>query len=395
MSPILTFSSEKARVPAWTDRILRKGTNIRQLSYDSAPLRFSDHRPVYATFDCTVSIVDEAHREAISQELYARRKAELGETTANVADGEDTDDDDLIGYDAIEPGLPPASSDRNRWWLDNKQPARAQIPIPSSRNGQPVALNPNRPSNPFRITEEPDWVSVSRASPGVSSLSSSPYEKIPMPKQLETASNAGPGRRLPPPYNPADLPAKVGPMKNADPVPRKAVGGSSEPPAPPPPRRGGAAIGAPAGSDASNIRRTQTQPISGSNRPESAASQASNTSDLSLAAKSAKSPPPVVRKPAHLSASSSPASQRTIGSNAGQPQLPARSNTGSTISSQVSRGGSLNRKPVAAGDSTRLEDAPSLPSRPAAGAGGKVDLLDSLEESTESVGGWETLQPSR
>jgi hypothetical protein len=34
--------------------------------------------------------------------------------------GEDeTDDEDLLGYESVEPGLPPASSDRRKWWLDN------------------------------------------------------------------------------------------------------------------------------------------------------------------------------------------------------------------------------------------------------------------------------------
>src|SRR6187551_2244518 len=55
-------SSEKARIPAWTDRILRKGSNLKQLAYNSAPLRFSDHRPVYAVFQCLVSMVDEELR---------------------------------------------------------------------------------------------------------------------------------------------------------------------------------------------------------------------------------------------------------------------------------------------------------------------------------------------
>lgn len=43
----------------------------------------------------------------------------VGDTHAAGANMEDTDDEDLIGYEAIEPGLPPASSDRRKWWLDN------------------------------------------------------------------------------------------------------------------------------------------------------------------------------------------------------------------------------------------------------------------------------------
>lgn len=114
-----------------------------------------------ATFECRVSIVDEGRRVAISQELYARRKADMGEARAHVG-GDETEDEDLLGYEAVEPGLPPASSDRHKWWLDKQQPARAQVAAPSGRDGGAMALNPNRPSNPFGASKEPDWVSVAR-----------------------------------------------------------------------------------------------------------------------------------------------------------------------------------------------------------------------------------------
>ncbi|KUI66736.1 Inositol-1,4,5-trisphosphate 5-phosphatase 1 [Cytospora mali] len=127
-------SSEKSRIPAWTDRILRKGPNLRQLAYNCAPLKFSDHRPVYALFDCNVSIVDEPLRDRISRDVYLRRKAEVGDATANI-DTMDTEDEDLIGYDAIEPGLPPASSDRQKWWLENGKLARSSITPPQGMDG--------------------------------------------------------------------------------------------------------------------------------------------------------------------------------------------------------------------------------------------------------------------
>lgn len=111
-------SSEKARIPAWCDRVLRKGSNLRQINYTRAPLRFSDHRPVYATFLCTVSSVDDIVKKSLSQQIYAKRKAEIGNTSASSKD-RSQDEEDLLGYDSIAPGLPPASSDRRRWWLDN------------------------------------------------------------------------------------------------------------------------------------------------------------------------------------------------------------------------------------------------------------------------------------
>jgi len=49
-------SSPKQRVPSWTDRILFKKTpGIRIMAYDSVPdIRTSDHRPVWASFLCTI-----------------------------------------------------------------------------------------------------------------------------------------------------------------------------------------------------------------------------------------------------------------------------------------------------------------------------------------------------
>ncbi|CAK7223408.1 Inositol-1,4,5-trisphosphate 5-phosphatase 1 [Sporothrix curviconia] len=230
-------SSEKQRIPAWTDRILRKGPHLRQTEYSSAPLRFSDHRPVYAHFNCTVSIVDEAKRDKISRELYERRKGEVGDVTANTT-VEDTDDEDLIGYDAIEPGLPAASSDRQKWWLDNGRMAQAAVqpPAPANPAAHTAMLNPKRPSNPFTPTDEPDWVAVPRAESRLSSfssLSTSPYEHVNYSTVLSSSANSQSGggtavaasRKVPPTHD----------MARTD-----SSSAAQPPPPPPPPRRHGA-----------------------------------------------------------------------------------------------------------------------------------------------------------
>jgi hypothetical protein len=62
--------------------------------------------------------IDDKKKDALKEELYNSRKAFVGDSRA--AGGEDdSDDEDLIGYESVEPGLPPASSDRRKWWLDN------------------------------------------------------------------------------------------------------------------------------------------------------------------------------------------------------------------------------------------------------------------------------------
>lgn len=111
---MLRNHSEKARIPAWCDRILRKGSNLKQIDYASASLRFSDHRPVYAIFECAISNIDEQRKEDLSRRLYEERKRNMATSHVN---GEKADED-ATGYNSIAAGLPPASSDRRKWWLD-------------------------------------------------------------------------------------------------------------------------------------------------------------------------------------------------------------------------------------------------------------------------------------
>ncbi|KAI0482270.1 SacI homology domain-containing protein [Xylariaceae sp. FL0804] len=336
-------SSEKARIPAWTDRILRKGTNIRQTSYNSAPLRFSDHRPVYATFQCTVSIVDEARREYISRQLYERRKAEVGHATIG-ANSEDSDDDeDLIGYDPIEPGLPPASSDQQRWWLENGKMAKSTVappkPAEGLRDNPLLVLNPNRQSNPFNGTEEPDWVAVPRTSSRLSSfssISSSPYEHINHSSLLSSSASSSAPRKMPPPFDPSALPAKVGRTNIKDEQTARQGYRAEEPPPPPPPRR---TTGASLNQSAMQPARSSPQLIPRASLSPSNERALSPSSHIPGKSR----PPPVAKKPAHLASTSpinSPPPPGSNGSHAfesnGQmSDLPRR--TSSNISNLTSR----------------------------------------------------------
>ncbi|KAI0600222.1 SacI homology domain-containing protein [Biscogniauxia sp. FL1348] len=329
-------TSEKARIPAWTDRILRKGTNVKQLSYNCAPLRFSDHRPVYATFQCTVNIVNEKLREHISRRLYESRKAEVGHTAAGL--GSDSDDDeDLIGYDPIEPGLPPASSDRQKWWLENGKMAKSTVappkPINGHRDNSTMVLNPNRPSNPFSATEEPDWVSVPRSNSRLSSfssISSSPYEHINHSTVLSTSVSSSAPRKLPPPFDPSTLPAKVGRINLSDDPPGLQNSRNDAPP-PPPPRR----------QTAASIAQSSTLPPPSSpqpiprRKPVLPPPPARAPSSASRASSKSKTPPPIARKPTHL-ASTSPATSpmlagvegfTSFGDQTPKPPLPRRTPT--------------------------------------------------------------------
>lgn len=142
-----------------------------------------------------MKIIDEGAREDLSRQIYEARRGDVGGSTAT-AQPVDSDDEDLIGYDSIEPGLPPASSDKRKWWLDNGKPARSDIkPI---EGGVP---NPNRPSNPYTITDEPDWVTVPRMPLGRTSSQPMPY--FPPPPPNPRPSNDS--RKLPPPFTPSSI----------------------------------------------------------------------------------------------------------------------------------------------------------------------------------------------
>jgi synaptojanin len=284
-----------------------------------------------------VSIVDEDVKEKITSELYERRRAEVGQRADNLIIDE-SEDEDLIGYDAIEPGLPPASSDRQRWWLENGKMAQSSVTRPKQSNGNStMILNPNRPSNPFTPTDEPDWVAVPRGSrlgSFSSSISSSPYEHINHSMLLSTsASSSTPRKPLPPPFDPTTLPAKVGRMNLVE----EAAGGSNhriEAPPPPPPRRQ-TAVGMV--ETPSQSMPTMPRPIPRATTTRSPPSQPRPPSAASLASSKSKPPPPVAKKPAHLAHASphvSPPLQGT-GNAAGNSSWPA-------VSPAVSRSVSIN-----------------------------------------------------
>lgn len=66
-------SSEKARPPAWTDRILWRGDNIKQTSYRShMDLVVSDHKPVSAVFDIDIKVIDKSKRQKVREEVLKK-----------------------------------------------------------------------------------------------------------------------------------------------------------------------------------------------------------------------------------------------------------------------------------------------------------------------------------
>ncbi|KAJ8938680.1 hypothetical protein NQ318_004480 [Aromia moschata] len=66
-------TSEKARPPAWTDRILWRGKGIYQVEYRShMDMRISDHKPVSSLFKSEISVVDPLKFRKIHEDLLKK-----------------------------------------------------------------------------------------------------------------------------------------------------------------------------------------------------------------------------------------------------------------------------------------------------------------------------------
>ena len=67
-------TSSKARIPAWTDRVLfsQSFQCLRLLDYGRAEITLSDHRPVFATFNAQIRKVDQDAKELIERNLIAK-----------------------------------------------------------------------------------------------------------------------------------------------------------------------------------------------------------------------------------------------------------------------------------------------------------------------------------
>ncbi|QDS67482.1 hypothetical protein FKW77_001067 [Venturia effusa] len=334
-------TSDKGRIPAWTDRVLRKGSNLRQINYNSAPLRFSDHRPVYATFQCDVSMVDEAYRDRLNLELYEKRTALVGDRTAS-ANVEPSDDEDLLGAETV----PAAKPDMTRWWLNGGLPGQTTVRPP----GKGFAVNPKRDANPFVPSDEPEWVKVDDAG----SLDES--------------------------RSPAVLPSHE--RRQILPPPSGLASGQTPQL---PPRR-------------STMEFAPSQP---STRPVSSASYVSRSpSTASISSMPARKPAPAVpKKPSILSSQVTGENTESRKSSVmpikspGPPSLPPpRRSMASSGASALGRNGS-DPTLMPQGAIEEAADRPMLPPRRGTGLSqaSSRNLLDEKDE--ESLNGWEVLKP--
>ncbi|KAK7470419.1 Inositol-1,4,5-trisphosphate 5-phosphatase 1 [Stygiomarasmius scandens] len=158
-------TSEKMRIPAWTDRILYRGPQLDLSVYSRAELKGSDHRPVFGIFRASVRIIDTVKRAALSKLLL--------DSVLSTAPGEKLDDKlaSLVLPDDFSGEYPPPSSDTSSWWS-----------TPDNPDGL-IALSEFDPSKHHRHTNPFD-------SPTDSPLSSSDEELYTDALALPTTSAA-------------------------------------------------------------------------------------------------------------------------------------------------------------------------------------------------------------
>lgn len=153
-------TSEKQRIPAWTDRVLSmsKGKILRQELYNSADkVLFSDHRPVYAIFNASVIMVNEVAKKAISSDIYDNYRRVVGDINVLIT----ANNVDRFVDDISDNFMPPPSSDSSKWWLDGGILAKVNIKELQedwSDEGNQKFINPKHPANPFISTLEPEFI---------------------------------------------------------------------------------------------------------------------------------------------------------------------------------------------------------------------------------------------
>ena len=72
-------TSEKNRVPSWTDRILYSGPRISGREYNRLALDLSDHKPVYLIATVEAELCDKQTLQRLEQDLFSKLLLEQSE----------------------------------------------------------------------------------------------------------------------------------------------------------------------------------------------------------------------------------------------------------------------------------------------------------------------------
>lgn len=277
-------SSEKQRIPSWTDRVLymaSKGVDpLRQLNYNCCmDILASDHKPVYSTFKSHVKFVDEEKKIKISKHLYDTYKKEHGEI------GEIS----LLELsDSMTSSSKPSSmNSESSFSLDTL--SEMNILDDNDSSAPKLPLRPTDRSNglPRRVPPPP----ISRKQTSTDQT-----------KSATSSSNTLPRKLPPPPFSQeALIPSPSKTISN--PLLRTPSTSASTPPPPPPSRKTAAPVKPPIGFSTTPLissRSNSATPSKGS-----PVSTPDNTGSTLNTSEHSKLTPIVPMKPASLSSSKS------------------------------------------------------------------------------------------
>ncbi|KAI7900605.1 SacI homology domain-containing protein [Cokeromyces recurvatus] len=190
-------TSEKQRIPGWTDRILFKGTQLKQLQYSRAELYTSDHRPVFALFEADILTLDHEAKIKLQKELYQslssievrtsppelpKRKNTIRSNSFSSSKLSDSYIDTLIDI-SVDGEYPPPSTDSKKWWEDGQEIPKADKSRASNHNpfeddGFVFAGSGNSISKlPSSLQSDSEWMPLSPVSYHGTSFEKQPETK--------------------------------------------------------------------------------------------------------------------------------------------------------------------------------------------------------------------------
>lgn len=198
-------SSEKQRVPSWTDRILYAGddgltAHVYDIGYN---IRFSDHRPVYKVFSSMVKIVDQPVKEEYFDRILKNYKSSKKDqqTFIDLNDGKGT------AGDSTPVSISNSNSPSTRSLKQPPTPARNLIDfdenapsLPSRR--VPPSYNQNEVQNMLLPGLTPSKIQQSVSSANHSSSTAASSYSVMVPTKSRTASPAASAASTPPPPPP-------------------------------------------------------------------------------------------------------------------------------------------------------------------------------------------------
>ncbi|EGW29977.1 uncharacterized protein SPAPADRAFT_52826 [Spathaspora passalidarum NRRL Y-27907] len=254
-------SSEKQRVPSWTDRVLFTSStglskDLTLLKYDSVmDMVLSDHKPVYAVFDVKVNFIDREMKGKIAKELYNVYKREHGgelvslSSNSSVSSSAGTVDfstDTLSELNLLDDDInegapklpqrparripPPPTSRKVAPPMQELKPAPVPRRLPPTPNSAPPPPLPRRVPPPSSVESSP--VIPASASASVSPTISPKLQNVPIgfssapliPTRSNTAGSLSPN--ITPVKSAASLPAKSTssiPVKSTTSLPTKTA----------------------------------------------------------------------------------------------------------------------------------------------------------------------------